>query len=188
MESKDAQQNRKDDPSEGQASAILIHTAMAIAISPSVIKCIDQRQRAFLWRGSETAAGGHFLLAWPRVCRPMSLGGLGIPNMQLFEYALRLRWLWMVKSEDARPWSTLPDNVEPAVAAMFASTSMQVGDGRKSLFWTDRWLNGRSIAEMAPSLVQAVGTRIQKKRPIREALQNRRWVRDISGALTVKFK
>ncbi|KAF8731669.1 hypothetical protein HU200_015597 [Digitaria exilis] len=40
---------------------------MAIALSPWAIKSIDQMQRAFLWRGTEMAAGGHCMLAWPRV-------------------------------------------------------------------------------------------------------------------------
>lgn len=75
--------------------AIPVHTAMVVALYPWVIKCINQRLRAFLWRGSYQAAGGHCLLAWPRVCRPLALGGLGIPNLQLFGYALRLRWVWM---------------------------------------------------------------------------------------------
>lgn len=84
-------------------SAIPTHTAMAIALSPWAIKSIDQMQRAFLWRGTEMAAGGHCMLAWPRVCRPMELGGLGILNLQLFGYALRLHWLWIKKMDDQRP-------------------------------------------------------------------------------------
>lgn len=53
-----------------------------------------------------------------------------------------------------------------------ASTSMQVGDGRRTLFWTDIWLNGYSIAELAPCLVQAVGLRVQRQRIVREALEH----------------
>jgi len=59
-------------------SAIPIHTAMAITLSPWVITCIDKRRRAFLWSGSETVEGGKCSLAWPKVCRPPKLGGLDI--------------------------------------------------------------------------------------------------------------
>jgi hypothetical protein len=67
-----------------------------------------------------------------------------------------------------------------ALSALFAST------GTSTLFWTDRWLKGRSIAELAPCLIQTVGPRIQRRRSVRDALDNRRWVRDIKGALTVQ--
>ena len=75
-------------------SAIPTHTALAINLSPWVIKRIDNCRRGFLWKGAQSARGGHCLLAWPRVCRPPELGGLGIVDLQRFRYALRMRWLW----------------------------------------------------------------------------------------------
>lgn len=47
-------------------------------------------------------------------------------------------------------------------------------------------LNGQSISELAPCLVQAVATMILKRRMVHEALQAHRWVRDITGAITVQ--
>ena len=67
-----------------------------------------------------------------------------------------------------------------------ASIYVELGDGCKALFWTDRWLQGRSISELAPCLCNAVGSRIKKQRTIAQALQGDNWVRDISGALTVQ--
>jgi hypothetical protein len=55
---------------KAKLSAIPIHTAMAITLSPWVLKCIDKCRRAFLWTGSDSAKGGNCLLAWPKVCRP----------------------------------------------------------------------------------------------------------------------
>ena len=74
-------------------SAIQTHTALAVKICPWTIKCIDKICRGFLWRGAASAKGGHCLLAWPRVCRPPELGGLGIVDLECFGYALRMRWL-----------------------------------------------------------------------------------------------
>ena len=70
-------------------SAIPVHTAMAISLSPWVIKCIDKRRRAFLWAGSDSVSGGKCLLAWPKVCRPSELGGLGFLDLDIFALAMR---------------------------------------------------------------------------------------------------
>ena len=74
-------------------SAIPTHSAIAVNLSPWVIKSIDTIRRGFLWKGAKSAKGGHCLLAWPRVCRPPELGGLGILDLQRFGFALRMRWL-----------------------------------------------------------------------------------------------
>ena len=120
-------------------------------------------------------------------CRPPDLGGLGIVDLQCFGYALRMRWLWQRRSEDPRPWHELPDESDKVVDAMFAaSIFVELGDGRKALFWTDRWLQGQSISDLAPCLSNTVGRQIKKRRTVAEVLQDNQWIRDISGALTVQ--
>jgi len=168
-------------------SAIPTHTAMAVNISSRAIKCIDNIRRGFLWTGANSAKGGHCLLAWPKVCRPPELGGLGLVDLQRFGYALRLRWLWLRRTDDTRSWHDLPDEKEQVVEAMFqASIFVELGDGNKALFWTDRWLQGQSLADLAPCLCAAVGPRIKKQRIVAQALHEDGWIRDISGALTVQ--
>jgi len=61
-----------------------------------------------------------------------------------------------------------------------------VGNGEKILFWKDRWLDGHTIAEIAPNLVKSVHKQTAKRRTVAQALLNRKWVADIKGALTVK--
>jgi hypothetical protein len=34
----------------------------------------------------------------------------------------------------------------------FSSTHVQIGDGRNTLFWEARWLNGSSPKDLAPGL------------------------------------
>jgi hypothetical protein len=63
-----------------------------------------------------------------------------------------------------------------------ASTYMVVGDGESALFWEDRWLDGRSIKEMAPEVYALVPKRRRKARTVREALVARSWIPDIVGA------
>ena len=83
---------------------------------------------------------------------------MGIIDLHLFGCALRMKWLWQRRSEDARPWHILPDGKDRIVEAMFeASICVEIGNGRKARFWTDRWLQGRSISCIAPCLSRAVG-------------------------------
>jgi len=58
-----------------------------------VILCIDKLRRAFLWAGTNTVSGGKCSVAWPKVCRlPDDLGGLGLIDLEIFGYALRMRF------------------------------------------------------------------------------------------------
>ena len=104
---------------KAKLSAIPFHTALAISLSPWVVQCIDKRRHAFLWKGADSVSGGHCLLAWPKVCRPADLGGLGLPDLTIQGCALRMRWLWLKRTNPNRPWSRLPENSETVVDAMF---------------------------------------------------------------------
>jgi hypothetical protein len=59
-----------------------------------------------------------------------------------------------------------------------------VGDGKNTLFWSDRWLNGQSLDRVVPHLFNAISRRA-KKRTVFDALTDMLWVSDIRGALTV---
>ena len=126
-------------------------------------------------------------MAWPRVCRPPDLGGLGIIDLDRFGFALRLRWLWLRKTDSSRPWLHLNDDREPLVEAMFqASVYVELGDGTTALFWSDRWLQGSSFQDLAPCLCNAVSARVRAQRTVAQALSNRQWIKDITRALTVQ--
>ncbi|GJN06051.1 hypothetical protein PR202_ga23736 [Eleusine coracana subsp. coracana] len=56
------------------------------------IKAINKINKGFLWQGKERANSGCCLVAWTKVTRPLDLGGLGIPNLEVMSWALQMRW------------------------------------------------------------------------------------------------
>jgi hypothetical protein len=124
-------------------TGMLIYLAMAVNIPPWAIKAIDKIRRGFLWRGRKEARGGHCLVAWGRVCRPLQLGGLGISSLKELIWALHMRWLWLQKTEPNRPWCSLPIQVPDKARAFFSMVlTSKVGNGANTLFWTDKWIHG----------------------------------------------
>lgn len=151
------------------------------------LKAIDKRRRGFLWKGQENANGGSCLVSWDCVQRPLQFGGLGILNLELFGWALRIRWLWLQKTDASRPWAGLPLEVPPLAQALFdVAVVTVVGNGESTKFWTDRWLQGKSVSYWAPSLFQLIPNRAKRHRTMAQGLQNHSWISDISGALSVQ--
>ena len=138
----------------------------------------------FLWKGRKDVKGGHCLVAWPKVTRPTELGGLGISNLQQLGWALRARWLWLEKTELDKPWAFLPIQVHQSVKSFFAVAIIsEVGNGRNTLFWTDKWIHGQSLDQLVPHLFGSISN--QAKITVYETLTDRIWVTDIKGARTL---
>ena len=49
---------------------------------------------------------------------------------------------------------------------------IQLGDGKFLLFWRDRWINGTTVAEIAPLVLEKVTTRCVNERTVHDALNN----------------
>ena len=165
--------------------SIPVHHSIALELPDWFLKAYEQRLRAFFWQGSEKVHGGHCMVAWETVCRPVWYGGLGIPNLKIMGWALRLRWLWLRSSPDSS-WAALPSSPDLALEGFFAaSTIMKVGNGDTARFWVDRWLDGQSVRAIAPHLFAAVDAAIIGVHSVRQALAGNAWVRDVTGVLTV---
>ncbi|WVZ66620.1 hypothetical protein U9M48_015811 [Paspalum notatum var. saurae] len=164
-------------------SAIPIHTAIATCLSPWAIGAIDKLRGSFLWSGSAISVAGRCKVAWPRLCRPIEYGGLGILDLRLMGLALLVRWCWLQRTDSSRVWATLPGSEEALVRDLFrASVEITLGDGATVLFWMDNWIDGLSLDVLAPNLLRAVPPRF-RSRTVREALANRTWISDIRGNL-----
>jgi hypothetical protein len=74
-------------------TGMVIYLAMAVDLPPRALKDIDKIRKGFLCRGRKEVRGGHCLVAWGRVCRPVEFGGFGIFSLKELGWALRMRWL-----------------------------------------------------------------------------------------------
>jgi hypothetical protein len=113
----------------------MVYPAMAMDLPAWAIKAIDKIRKGFLWKGRKNVKGGHCLLAWSKVTRPKELGGLGIHDLKLLGWALRVRWLWLQKTEPGRPWAEFPVQSCGVVQSIFSvAVVTHVRDGTNTLF------------------------------------------------------
>jgi hypothetical protein len=152
-----------------------------------VIKSIDKIQRGFLWKGRKEVTSGSCLVSWEIITRPLSYGGLGVPNLQFKSWALQSKWLWLEKTDPNRPWHGMSLPVQRQVRQFFElSVFTVIGNGATTLFWSDRWVYGNTIHDIAPDVVQMVGRRAFSSRTVAQALDNWQWVSDIENPLSLK--
>jgi hypothetical protein len=114
-------------------------------------------------------------------------GGLGVRDLERLGWALRICWLWFMKTDTSRPCAGLNVQIPWQARALFdMATKVIVGNGENTKFWTDRWLHGKRVADMAPNLFRAIPKLVAKRRTVSQAVHNRSWVSNIKGALTVQ--
>ena len=95
---------------------------LLVAEAPKwALKKVDSGCRAFFWAGSEKIHGGKCAVAWQRVCRLKQMGGLGVIDLHRHGIALRMRWEWLKRYDENRPWQGLMATVDKAASAAFSS-------------------------------------------------------------------
>jgi hypothetical protein len=59
-------------------------------------------------------------------------------DLERFGWALRIRWLWLQKTDTSRPWAGLSVMIPMKARALFdMAVYTTVGNGRSTKFWTD---------------------------------------------------
>jgi hypothetical protein len=151
--------------------ATIIYQAMAIDLPRWMLKAIDKIERNYLWRGRKEAMSGHCLVAWSTVTKSKEMGGLGITDLKTLGKALRVRWMWLKKTELEKPWASLLLQFNPCGEALFyMAVTTNVGDGTNSLFWKDRWISGQRVQDFASLIFSMVPKRLVNKRTVQEAM------------------
>lgn len=143
-----------------------------------VIEDLDKLRRRFLWAGHGALTGGKCKVNWTRSCLPKENGGLGILDLRRFARALRLRWLWHSWVSPDKTWAGTKPPCDDTDRLLFATcTTIKVGNGRKTSFWEDAWVQGRRPKDIAPLLYTKSR---RKNRYVDDALTNNNWIQDLN--------
>jgi hypothetical protein len=147
-------------------SAIVVYHMLSMGLPPWVIDYINKICRAFLWHGSKDANGGHCLVAWWQVGKPLSMGGLSIHNLKIF-FNLHCGWDGDCLRENAPTWAwhgrsfSLPSeaesfsqNIREAESLLQAACKCVVGKGNRMNFCNGRWIEGRGHSQITANMVR----------------------------------
>ena len=119
--------------------------------------------------------------------KPYEFGGLGVKDLRLQGLVLRVSWEWLRRTDNTRPWQGLPALKDDRAREVFDSlVKIQLGRGDIIRFWTDRWIDGKSVNDIAPAILQLVPVRTRKRRTVQEALVDNRWTLDMVGELPLE--
>ncbi|KAL2235406.1 UNVERIFIED_CONTAM: putative mitochondrial protein [Sesamum indicum] len=140
--------------------AMGVYWASAFILPKAVIKNIEKRLRAFLWRG--TGNSGYPKVAWTEICKPKEEGGLGLKDMGTLNRALMCKklcevircdrtsiwveWLRHGRLRDDSIW-TIPENRGPwgwrkmlrLRCWLRSVVEYRIGDGSDFFLWKDPW-------------------------------------------------
>ena len=119
------------------------------------------------------------MVKWPTVCSPISLGGLGIRKIRLFNETLLGKWLWIFGIEKDALWRQMIEVKYGCVWGDWCTRSLNgpygvglwknisrgwpsfsrhllynIGDGSRVKFWQDRWCGETSLAVSYPDLLR----------------------------------
>lgn len=162
-----------------------IHHLIVAEVPKWAVDRVDKGCRAFFWSGTEAIHGGKCMVAWQRICRPKEFGGLGTLDLRIQGITLRLRWEWLKRTDDSRPWQGLSLTSDRKVQDAFDGlVHWEVGASDRALFWRDRWIHGARVAEIAPLVWAQVSTQVINRRLVSRGLTDHDWTLDIRGELS----
>lgn len=155
-----------------------IYLLSALKPPKETIVDLDRLRKGFIWACDRELTGGKCKVKWTRTTLPKEHGGLGVLNLDRFARALRLRWLWHQWVSPQKPWVGTKVPCDNTDHLLFTTcTKIHIGDGTKTRFWTDAWVQGRRPKDIAPGLFKCTQN---KRKTAAEALQNNNWIRDLN--------
>lgn len=99
---------------------------------------------------------------------------------------IRMRCVWLQEKEPHCPCATLPIQPPAEVKAFFSITlKTEIGDGSRTLFWTDCWISWAVHCRFGSLLICYNSKENNSKTYCARRLTNHIWVSDLQGPLSV---
>ena len=83
--------------------SIHVYWATVFLLPQAVIDDINSLLKGFLWNQSEKA-NGRARVAWEKLCKPKTQGGLGLKNLSVWNRAMIVKHLWHVAVDKDSLW------------------------------------------------------------------------------------
>nr|KYP72147.1 LINE-1 reverse transcriptase isogeny [Cajanus cajan] len=149
-------------------AALPSYTMQTVFLPRQLCDEIDKASRSFLWGDSRAHRRVH-AIAWETICKPKTVGGLGIREARKINTSFMMKNCWALCSQPNKLWvrvlkakydcgedrvpminkKTIASNVWRGIcdAWKFVQTGIawNVGDGKTTKFWNERWLPSRVI-------------------------------------------
>ena len=126
-------------------------------------------------------------MAWDSVCSPKWAGGLGLPNLKWLNVAMQTRWPWLARVDASIPWTDFRIKVpREAMQPFWAATRSEARCGLTTLFWEDRWIDGRRAQEIAPTIYSRIPQRIKATMMVAPAIEDGAWAMEIGPNIGVQ--
>ncbi|XP_073351793.1 uncharacterized protein [Aegilops tauschii subsp. strangulata] len=127
--------------------ALPTYAMAALLLPPSVVHALDALRRSFLWNVAERATGAQCLVAWERVCRAKSEGGIGVRDLATQNTCLLLKMLHRLHAMPRSRWAAWIWS-SAGGRSILNSGELARGEHRAS----DSWLPCGPVAVAYPAL------------------------------------
>ena len=101
---------------------------------------------------------------------------------------LRLRWAWNARPPNNRAWSILLNPLKNHERRLLnAAAHVELGNGNRCFFWTDKWINGVTVEDIAPEVFKSVPPVVRERRTVAKAMISAVWIKDIKGKINIRI-
>lgn len=101
----------------------------------------------------------------------LNLPGLGILKLDVMGICLRVHLLLLHRASLLHAWSHLNISFRDVEHSIFnAAARVSIGDGNKTHFWLDKWIDDSTVEDLSPDLYAVIPHSLRLKRMVGEAL------------------
>jgi ribonuclease HI len=145
--------------------SMLVYSISVYSWPVSLLKEIEKWLKNFIWSG-DLSQRKLVTVAWKKICKPLSEGGLGLRSLIILNEASNLKLCWDFLQSNEQ-WATLLkdrvlrgnncinhhvfssiwSSIKSEFSVILENSRFLIGDGKTISFWNDKWCNSQSVAQ-----------------------------------------